>query len=253
MIYFLSKFVTHFLLPPGLFIMLALAGSLFFKRHRTLLISFGALIWVFSTEFTASLLLYPLEDKYREHGRLDEVGYVVVLGGGITENTPDFSLSSGAFKRALLGYTKAKELNIPLIYTGGGSKNISEADSFYKDLQTLFAKPPNTKKNLLDKGFYTVLEGESLDTYENAKFTQRIFEESNVKEPKIALVTSAFHQRRAGIIFEKFGFEVTPLACDFQSDGIECELRDFLPSISGLTGSFIALKEYVGILSLKLR
>lgn len=253
MIYFLSKLFTHFVLPPGLFVTLSLAGSLFFRRYRVPLLFFGVFIWIFSTEFLASLLLYPLEDRYREHANVDDARYIVVLGGGMVENSPDFLLSNGALKRALLGYSKAREFDIPLIYTGGGSKSISEADGFYQDLQMLIAEPPSIKKDLSERGFYIVLEGESLDTYENAKFTKNIFEKSNVGESKIILITSAFHQRRATIIFEKFGFEVAPLACDFQSSGIESDFRSFLPSISGLSGSFIALKEYAGILSLKFR
>jgi len=210
-------------------------------------------IWIFSTDFLASLLLYPLETPYREQREYSEAGYVVVLGGGLVDNVPDFLLSNGALKRALLGYTKARELNIPLIYTGGGNKNISEAKAFYEDMQKLFIEPAPLRDTVKEKGFYLVLEEESMDTYENAKLTRELFGDTSDAKPKIILVTSAFHQKRAIEIFEKFEFEPLPLACDFQSSGVETGLREFLPSVSGVNGSFIALKEYVGILSLRLR
>lgn len=253
MIYFFSKLFSHFFLPPGFFVTLFLSLSVVFRRCRKVLILLALFIWILSTKFFASLLLYPLENPYREHKEYSKAKYVVVLGGDLVENVPDFLLSNSALKRALLGYIKAKELNIPLIYTGGGNKRISEAEAFYKDMQKLFVKPAPLKESVEERGFYVVLEKESKDTYENAKLTRGLFGDLKETKPKIVLVTSAFHQKRATEIFKRFGFEPLPLACDFQTSGVERDLRDFLPSASGLKGSFIALKEYVGILSLIVR
>jgi len=252
-IYIASKAFTHFLLPPGLFITIFLALATVFRRCRVVLIILALSLWLFSTNFFASLLLSTLEEKYRVHDTPNDVEFVVVLGGGLVEESPDLLLSNGALKRGLTGFLEAKNRGLPLIYTGGGNKELSEAEAFYKDITKLYGNKLPLEENLTKKGFYVVLENSSLDTFENAKFVKKIFDDSGIKSPKIILVTSAFHQKRALEIFEKFGFEATPLACDFRSSGIETDFRDFLPSMLGLDNLFLTLREYFGIWSLSFR
>jgi uncharacterized SAM-binding protein YcdF (DUF218 family) len=66
---------------------------------------------------------------------------------------------------------------------------------------------------------------------------------------KIILVTSAFHMRRAKLLFERSGFRVTPFPADF--DGcrkIELCILDFFPSAFGLEKTETALREFYGYL-----
>ena len=67
------------------------------------------------------------------------------------------------------------------------------------------------------------------------------------KAENIILVTSAFHMRRAKLIFEKAGFLVNPFPVDYrvcQDQGIT--ILDFLPSSAGLEQTEIGLREAYG-------
>ena len=56
-------------------------------------------------------------------------------------------------------------------------------------------------------------EGKSVNTHENAIFTQEILEEQNIN--KILLVTSAFHMPRSLKIFQHLGIDAIPAPTDF--------------------------------------
>jgi len=68
-------------------------------------------------------------------------------------------------------------------------------------------------------------------------------------KPRIILVTSAFHMRRARMLFERQGFEVEPFPVDFQtSDRPTTTVLSFLPSAQALAKSEMAMREGVGML-----
>jgi len=68
-------------------------------------------------------------------------------------------------------------------------------------------------------------------------------------KPRIILVTSAFHMRRAKMLFERQGFEVEPFPVDFQvSDRSTTTVLSFFPSAQALAKSETAMREGVGIL-----
>jgi len=68
-------------------------------------------------------------------------------------------------------------------------------------------------------------------------------------KPRIILVTSAFHMRRAQMLFERQGFEVEPFPVDFQtSDRPTINVLSFIPSAHALAKSETAMREGVGIL-----
>jgi len=68
-------------------------------------------------------------------------------------------------------------------------------------------------------------------------------------KPRIILVTSAFHMRRARMLFERQGFEVEPFPVDFQtSDRPTINVLSFIPSAHALAKSETAMREGVGML-----
>ena len=254
--YVISKIFITFFLPPGLFITLLLFAYLFIKNLRKFIIYVVAILWIFSSSFFASLLLYPLEEPYRTHKPLANSDFVIVLGGGINPKAVDFKLSSGALKRALLGVELAKDNNIPLIYSGGGSEDMPEAHGFVEDIKKIY-KPfgidIDQKESIDNRSFYLVVESKSLNTYQNAQYLKELFAKSGIERPKVALVSSAYHLNRATRIFDSLGFRTIGYGADFHSGGLSYSFRDFFPSSGGLNGTFIALKEYFGSLSLLLR
>jgi len=64
---------------------------------------------------------------------------------------------------------------------------------------------------------------------------------------KILLVTSAFHMRRAQLLFEHAGFEVLPFRVDYRTEHhAALTLLRFLPSADALAESETALRELIG-------
>jgi len=69
---------------------------------------------------------------------------------------------------------------------------------------------------------------------------------------KIVLVTSAFHMRRATLLFERAGFEVIPFPTDFWvCRKQEFTMMDLMPTAQGLKQTEMALREWYGYLYYK--
>jgi uncharacterized SAM-binding protein YcdF (DUF218 family) len=67
-----------------------------------------------------------------------------------------------------------------------------------------------------------------------------------VAEPRILLVTSAFHMPRAAHIFRHAGFEVHPYPVDFLGDVEDTTPMDFFPSAYDLRLTDIVVREWIG-------
>ncbi|BCD59371.1 MULTISPECIES: YdcF family protein [unclassified Nitratiruptor] len=229
MIYIVSKLFTYTLLPPALFVWgFLLLG---FKHFKKIAFSFALLLYLLSTNIVGSWLLTPLEN-WKFATSKEEPKYVVVLGGGYDRGTL-FPTSASSTERILTGLYVARTKNLPLVFTG------IEAKDAQKTIQTL-QKTFSVKLPVL-------YEDKSLDTYQNAAFTAK-----KISQTSIYLVTSAYHLPRAYKLFKHFGFSVTPISCDYQTKD-DITVWDLFPSMGGLKKSYIAIHEYVGLLSLILR
>ncbi len=232
--YILAKLFTAFLLPPGIFIIALFFAGLLAKRFKKVFIAFAALFYLLSIKPVANLLLEPLEFyKVADTG----ASAVVVLGGGSNPNGiikayPD------AFKREFYGCYLAKQKGLPLIFSGGGIKKITEADNAKSDF--------NLIQSLSDANLTIYYENKSLNTKQNAQFTAKLFDKLKLPK-KIYLVTSAYHIPRAVHYFQKEGFSVIPKAVNYK---IERNLTffDYLPNMGSLGDSYLAIHEYFGLL-----
>jgi len=257
-VYLFSKMFTYLVLPPGIFILLFLLAGLYAKRFRLFFIANALLFYLFSTTYIADWLLAPLEEPYNKPlEKASSVDAVIVLGGGHAQGVANLPLSSDAYKRMMQGLMIAKTNNIPLLFSGGGvQKEYLESDAFLDSLreikQSLEIATPSSK-SLASKEFSLHVEDKSLDTYENAFFSKLAFEKAGLKTPTIYLVTSAYHMRRSIMLYEHFGFHIIPAATDFKISHNRKDMWDYLPNEFSFYKSYIALHEYAGLLSLKLR
>lgn len=256
-VYIVSKMFTYLVLPPGIFILLFVGAAFFVKRFRPFFLINALLFYLLSNSFVADWLLSPLEMPYNRPLNKLPADAVIVLGGGGTKDVANLPLSPDAYKRMMWGLMIAKSANLPLLFSGGGmQKGYLESDAFLDSLKEIksslnIAMPGS--KNLNVKEFSLYVEDQSLDTYENAKFSKQAFENVGLKEPTIYLVTSAYHMRRSVWLYESFGFHVIPAATDFKIDHSEKTAWDYLPNAFAFQRSYIALHEYAGLLSLKIR
>ena len=256
--YIISKLFTYLILPPGIFILILLLAGVYAKKFKAVFIFFALSLYMLSNTFVSNFLLQPLEEPYNKPFVVQKnVDALIVLGGGIIAGSANLPLTNDAYKRAVYGIMLAKSQNIPILFSGGGlSKKYKESDAFLtcaKELQKYFGIDVKYSKNLEKKEFAFFTEGKSLNTYENAKFTKESFKKSGISKPVIYLVTSAYHMKRAAKLYRHFGFKVIPCATDFKISHRKSNIWDYFPRIGAFNRSYLALHEYTGLLSLKLK
>lgn len=249
---YLQKFIAAWLLPPGciIVIMALLCWYCFSKRSslRYPLTAVTLILYLFSTVPVAGLLLQGLEQRYvppdleKITGKSDAI---VVLGGGAVSDVPDISgreaLSAISMNRLITGLRLQKQLNVPVIISGGQvfADSGTEAAAAEKVLLELGVPPSQI-----------FLDLEARNTTENAANVAALCREHQWQ--KMVLVTSAFHMPRSMLNFAEAGVSAVPFPCDYQLSGKrQIGVFSFVPQGFALELSAMALKEHLGLLALK--
>jgi len=258
MFLFLSKLLPLFFYPLGL-LSLLLAGMGFWAWRRRsplqwpLLLSL-LLVFLSGNFWVSQALMRPLEFRLLAPEPLPHAEAVVVLGGSTypalaPRTFPEVSEAGDRLLRALQLYRAQKA---PLIILSGGrigwmGAGKPEAEDM-ATLLTWMGVPPQA----------LLLEPNSLNTYENALYVQKILKAQSIGP--ILLVTSAFHLPRAYLIFKKLGLEVIPAPTDYLTIAPGQERLTWqnlalhlLPDAVNLQVTTLALKEYVGLAVYALR
>jgi len=236
--YIISKLFTYFFLPPGIFILILILAGIFTKKFKWLFYISALILYLLSNKFISNLLIYPLEHiTYKDN---ISPKAVVVLGGG-TNSKDIFKAYPDAFKREVYGLLLAKKYNLPFVFTGGGISN--EAENIKKDINFI-----TSTCHCKIKTFY---ENKSLDTFQNAKFTAKLFAKLHIKK-EIYLVTSAYHMKRSIALFKYFKFKIIPKPVGFSYES-HYTIWDIFPREGNFNKSYKAIHEYFGLLSLIIR
>jgi uncharacterized SAM-binding protein YcdF (DUF218 family) len=261
MFIFLSKFLPLFVYPLGLAcLLLFIALLVSYKRKTSNILIATALIvlWLSSTTGFSNLLARSLELQYLPPEEIPTGEVLVVLGGGTEPASPPRTTVeiNGAGDRVLYAAELYKEGKAPYILLSGGDIQWLSSGSTTpaEDMATLLMQMGVPESALW-------LETESKNTYENALYAREFLDEQDINQ--ILLVTSAMHMPRAVALFEKQGFEVTPLPVDFSvTDSLSAssdennfisKLIDIMPSASNLGLTTNAMKEYLGYFIYKLQ
>jgi uncharacterized SAM-binding protein YcdF (DUF218 family) len=243
--FFLGKILAAIVLPPGLFIALALISSLLAAKGRKKAAMILALIsavalYALSTTVFSNLLVHPLEDKYPPLSGRPVARAIVVLGGGYLESSPEYggegALSADSEKRAVYGLELSKALGLSLIYSGGGAYDSDSGGSGAAAAGRLWRSLGTASDRIL-------LETESRDTKDNARGVAKL-----AGTGPYILVTSAMHMPRSILAFEKAGVQVTAAPTDYRGKRSSTTWSDFLPDAFALEQSRFALHEYLGLL-----
>ncbi len=232
--------------------MLFFVAALFVKRHRLFLIFCGVLLYVTSTYYIGNKLVTILEKPYNVPLKETKTDAVVILGGGHYKGSSNLPLEEGSFKRLMYGIMIAKKRNLPIIYAGADYEIEAARLSIEELNRTLdlnLTTPPDGK---LVPRFSVLYTKNALTTKQNAEQTARLFAEQNITAPKIYLVTSATHMKRAAALFEKYRMQVVPAATDFKTRSDSCYCF-YYPSTAGLRLTNIALHEILGSLRDRLK
>ena len=191
------------------------------------------ILWIFSTGAVGNALLRNLEAPPLVAEALPRAQAIVVLGGGLIPQSPEYGEDVvGADTLARLRYaaTLSRKSGLPVLVSGGrpyGSR--PEADAMAEVLSEMGIQAKWK-------------EAGSTTTAENAARSFAI-----LGSRRIALVTSAWHMRRAQRAFAKAGFEVIAAPTSYVTRA-SYRAVDFLPSTSGMAQTRLGLWELMGML-----
>lgn len=167
---------------------------------------------------------------------------LVVLGGGIDlyvpSNSPYEVLHSDSLIRTLRS-TEFASANTQYYLLGGGNAERTLAESMRDVLVAHNVQASNI-----------TVETDSLSTKENAEAFAKIRPPGSA--PRIHLLTSMLHVRRAAATFEKQGYVVCHIGVDTQYS-VPKPPVSLLPYLSGLNKSTLVLHEWMGLIVYRIK
>lgn len=249
--FLVKKLLAALFVPPGLFVVLLLIGAFFTRKRRAqtvFLLFLAAGVYLASIVPVANFLLSPLESQYAVPGVDDlRTGQAyVVLAGGINDKASDIfgqgTLSSDSTARLVAAYRLYRISRKPIIISGGPAYLSRTPES---EIGKRFLVKLGVRND------HIMIETRSRDTQENAIYTKEICAGKGIS--KIVLVTSAYHLKRAMLLFMPFFHDVTPCPSDIRTSEDEVRIRDFFPDAESFHTTSIALRERLGILFHKIK
>ena len=234
----------HKILPlifsPLIMIIVLIIFSLITSSKKISLIGVFILI-ICSLPIVSDKLVAYLESNYQlsKPSDIKSADAIVVLSGMIrTINSKDgLDYEFGeASDRIFAGINLFKVKKAPkLILTRGKlpwSVGIPEGE-YLKDI---VVKNGISENNIL-------LTENVENTDQEAKAIKKLL---SINEPKVILVTSAFHMPRAQIVFEAAGINVVPFPVDFQKGLSKTTFMSFMPSANALSETSFFVREMIG-------
>jgi len=241
---YVTRAIEALIFPPGIFLVLLVAGTLLINNRpllaKSVLYISIITFYLFSTPFIADLLIshveaYPaLEDKDLKKS---VAGAIVVLASGRNINAREYggdTVGTQTLLRVRYGAFLQRKTGLPILVSGG-----LVLDREGKSSALVMAE-------LLTEDFKAGevwLEDKSRTTGENALFSKRFLAKKQIDT--ILLVTQAWHMTRSVAVFEKVGLNVIPAPTAFEG-GKPFKLLDVLPSARALNINRYALHEIVG-------
>ena len=245
-----NKILPLLVMPLGLGLLFLLAGM---ALRRRFLLGIGVLVlWVFSMPVVGEALIRAVEGR---SGRVPvssvpAADALVVLSGMVVQvdGAPlgEWGDASDRFEGAIELFKAGKA---PLLVFTAGQlpwqpDAIPEGELLAR--RALLLGVPKTAILLTAKAGNTAEEAAAARKLLGVdKSVDRTVETGQRK--KIILVTSAYHMRRAVLLFEKAGFWVEPFPVDFQVSNVNrFTVLDCLPDAWALGQSSKALREVIG-------
>lgn len=245
-VYYLNKIIGCAVSPIGItlvlmglaFVLALIPRQKFRGGAKRLMVAAGVWLWAWSTPLASLCVGSSLEKGFLVDGQPPEVesfataDAIVLLGGsmGCDPDFPGYSEMWTSADRVRMAARLWKAGKAPkIIATGSGVEKSTK--SILQD----FGVPPEA----------VVFEDSPRNTEEEAKLIAKS------AQKKVLLVTSAWHMKRAKLMFEKYApnVEIVPAAADFEntlgvSGGIE--LTSFFPSPASLMWNSVTFHEWLG-------
>jgi uncharacterized SAM-binding protein YcdF (DUF218 family) len=237
-------------LPPFALGWLVVAAFLLLRRRpraaRALLGVFLVGVYMLALPRVALALLQLTEAAASAPGVARAQAIVILAGGKVLEYDRQNRVIGAApnaltLERLHEGARLARATGLPILVSGGTTDGEmpTEAAIMGRVLVRDFGLTPRW------------VEEESKNTIENALRSGPLLKAQGVT--RIALVTHAFHMRRAAWLFETAGFEVAPAPVHPITRRSEWSVIDFLPSMQSLLRSHYAFHEMAGLAAARVR
>ncbi len=245
--FLLKKLITQLVIPPFNLLLLILLGMLIAKQwprvSRTLVWSSTLILLLLATPAVSRLLLQSINDTSRfDITAAKAAQAIVVLGGGLRTNTPEYGDTPNQFTldRIRYGATIARLTHLPVLVTGGAvASQTAEATSMAQTLQNEFSVPVRW------------IEGRALDTEDNLAYSAALLLPENIST--VLLVTHDFHMRRALAHCKRSGLQCIPAPVSLAGFTGTTTWIYQLPNSGSLQTSALALHEVLGNLALAFR
>jgi len=215
------------------------------QKPRIVMVGFIGLLF-FSNRLVPELLLRAWETDPVE--RLATNYQIAVVLTGFTNSSIkvgdqiQFSEGVDRITEAIRLY---KSGQVEKILISGGSGSILYPELTESTSIARFAKAAGVDEDDL------LLEANSRNTYENARYTRELLDKSDLSKSSLLLITSAFHMRRAEGCFHKAGLFPTTYPVDYQSGG-PINLFFIIPSARAISVWDLLISELVGCLTYRL-
>jgi uncharacterized SAM-binding protein YcdF (DUF218 family) len=199
---------------------------------RWILFMTVVLYYALTTSPLTHALVWPMESYYHSPTEIPVNQDALVILGSDSPGRPDYGeptiIGTGNVDLLVCGLVYAKAGAARKVVLTGGATGVFQR---------------RTPGSVVMEKWAAVL-GYPLESYERARALRQILGSGN----RILLIDSAIHLRRSVAAFEKEGFIVTPIPCNYITTTDSWDLGDFVPSASNLGASAAAIHEYAGLL-----
>ncbi len=239
MMIYLHKILPLIFSPLIMIIVLIIFGLITSSKKISLI---GVLILIVcSLPIVSDKLVAYLESNYQlsKPSDIKSADAIVVLSGMIrTINSKDgLDYEFGeASDRIFAGINLFKEEKASKIILTRGKLPWSVGIPEGEYLKDIVVKNGISENNIL-------LTENVENTDQEAKAIKKLL---SINEPKVILVTSAFHMPRAQIVFEAAGINVVPFPVDFQKGLSKTTFMSFMPSANALSETSFFVREMIG-------
>jgi uncharacterized SAM-binding protein YcdF (DUF218 family) len=230
------------LIPPNLFILLALVGVLvaWWRKPLGLAVATGAVgcLYLVSMPLTAGLLIRSTEAIASLEPRSPSgapPGAIVVLAADARYNDGEpEAVGPLTLERLAEAARKQRRLGLPILVSGGppGRPGHSLAALMSKTLEEDFSVPVRWR------------EDRSRNTFENAAFSAAILRQAGVRSALV--VAHRWDVARALWSFRAVDYPVVPLPIG-EGRELSFSAASFLPQVPALKDSYYALHELIGL------
>ena len=230
------------LVPPNLFILLALVGVLaaWWRKPLGLAVATAAIgcLYLVSMPLVAGVLMRSTETIAKGEPALPagtSPGAIIVLATDARYNDgqPE-AVGPLTLERLAAAARQQRRLGLPILVSGGppDRPETSLAALMSKALEEDFSVPVGWR------------EDRSLNTFENASFSAAILRQAGVLSALV--VAHPWDMARALWSFRAVGYPVVPLPT-FEDHGWSISALSLLPQIPALKDSYYALHELIGL------